>query len=151
MSQSSVSTSGPPLATRLRLWAAGLSLLAGTIHGVAVEEHLSEWWGYGMFFITAAILQGVFGLVLFVQPWQGTPDPARTARQVYWVGVWGNVGIIALYLVTRTVGIPFFGPEAGAVEPITVISVVSKAVEVAIVILLILLLRGGRPKSAGEG
>jgi hypothetical protein len=31
-------------------------------------------------------------------------------------GIAGNLAIVVLYLLTRTVGIPFFGPETGEVE-----------------------------------
>ena len=133
------------LDTKQWLWgAAGLSVVAAVIHGIVTPEHFEEWWGYGTFFIVAALCQAFYGLILIFQPWQ--PDPIRettgfSARSVYLVGIIGNMLIILLYVITRTVGIPFFGPEAGEVEDLTLLSLVSKAVEAALVICLWVLLR----------
>jgi len=57
------------------------------------------------------------------------------------VGIIGNLTIIAIWVVTRTVGIPVFGPHAGEVEDIGAIDIASKLVEVLLVILLGVLLR----------
>jgi hypothetical protein len=47
-------------------------------------------------------------------------------------GVAGNLAIVALYLLTRTVGIPLFGPEAGRVEAVGFADVCATASEVGI-------------------
>ena len=44
--------------------AAVLSLAAASIHVWAMPEHFEEWWGYGAFFVGAAVFQGLYGLVL---------------------------------------------------------------------------------------
>jgi hypothetical protein len=124
--------------------AAALSVAAALIHGIVTPEHFEEWWGYGLFFMLAALVQLFYGLLLVFRPWQ--PDPIRgthgfSAAYLYWAGILGNAFLIVLYLITRTVGIPFFGPEAGEVEDVTVLSLLSKAVEVVLMAALILLLR----------
>jgi hypothetical protein len=137
---------------RVRYLAAGLSIGAALVHGAVTPEHLSEWWGYGLFFIIAAMAQGLYGVVLLLQPWRY--DEAgnireggdRYAQTYYILGVGGNAAIIALYIVTRTVGIPFFGPEAGEVEPITPIGLMSKIIEAALIGCLVGLIR--QPPSA---
>ena len=53
--------------------------------------------------------------------------------------------IIALWLMTRTVGIPYFGPEAGVVEAVGVIDTVSKLVEGALIVCLVVLWRTNKP------
>jgi hypothetical protein len=133
------------LDTKQWLWgAAGLSIIAAVIHGIVTPEHFEEWWGYGTFFLVAALFQMFYGLALIFQPWQ--PDPIRetsgfSARSVYLVGIMGNVLIILLYVTTRTVGVPFFGPEAGEVEDLTLLSLVSKVTEIALVLCLGVLIR----------
>src|SRR5262249_57154001 len=57
-------------------------------------------------------------------------------------GVAGNVAILALYAVTRTLGIPFFGPDAGSIEHIGTLDLISAAAELALVVALVALLRG---------
>jgi hypothetical protein len=125
--------------------AAALSLLAAALHAALVEDHLQEWWGYGLFFIAASIAQGVYGLVMFAMP--ARPPWAQERwrtwrRRLYMAGIVGNLSILALYVVTRTVGIPFFGPEAGEVEAVGAIDVVTKLAEVALVGCLAFLHRG---------
>src|SRR5215218_7861729 len=86
--------------------AAAFSLLAALIHLWVIPEHFEEWWGYGTFFLISAAAQGVYAAAL----------PHWPRRPLLLLGIGGNVSIIILYLLTRTVGIPFFGPHAGEVE-----------------------------------
>lgn len=127
--------------------AAGLSIGAAIVHGIVTPEHFEEWWGYGTFFMMAALVQLFYGLLLVFQPWQ--PDPIRgtkgfPARYLYWEGIIGNGFLIVLYLVTRIFGIPFFGPEAGEVELVSTISLISKVIDSTLVVALIILLRRSR-------
>ena len=134
--------------TRLLYWAAGLSIAAAVIHAGVAPEHLSEWWGYGIFFVIAGICQGIYGLLLLLRPWRYDEtsglregnDPSYV-RTFYSLGIVGNGAIIVLYLITRTVGIPFLGPDAGKAEPLTPISVLSKLIELATIACLVLLLQ----------
>jgi hypothetical protein len=47
-------------------------------------------------------------------------------------GIANNLAIVVLYLLTRTVGIPFFGPEAGEVERFGFVDVCATASELGI-------------------
>ncbi len=95
------------------LVAAGLSLGVGIVHALVMPEHLIEWWGYGFFFMLAALAQLTYGLLLFMRPWAYDESGAfrsessRQARSVYLAGAGGNLAIAALYAVTRMVGVPF--------------------------------------------
>lgn len=135
---------------KLLYGAAGLSFGASIIHGMVTPEHFEEWWGYGTFFIIAALVQLFYGLLLVFQPWQ--PDPIRgtegfPVKYLYWAGIIGNGFLIALYLVTRTLGVPLFGPEAGEVEPVTLLSLVSKLIEAILIVALIILLLRSKTES----
>jgi hypothetical protein len=112
---------------------AALSLIAGLIHLWVVPEHFEEWWGYGTFFLVAAVAQVVYVPLLLRWP----------NRSVLLLGIGGNSAIVLLYLLTRVVGIPLFGPEAGEVEGVGVIDVCATMSEVAIVVALSLLLLMG--------
>jgi hypothetical protein len=117
---------------------ATLSLLAGLIHLWVMPEHFQEWWGYGAFFLVAAVAQVVY--VPLLLRWTN-----RTV--VLLLGIAGNSAIVLLYLLTRVVGVPLFGPRAGEVEGVGIIDVCATSSEVAIVVALgILLLR----RLAGE-
>jgi hypothetical protein len=64
------------------------------------------------------------------------------------LGIAGNIAIVTLYVVTRTVGIPWFGPHAGDVEEMGVIDLLTTLTEVALIGVLIVLLshRGQRQR-----
>ena len=129
---------------RVRRWAGACSLAAGLVHGGVAPAHLDEWWGYGLFFLVAATCQFILGLALLtdaINPKDTGPSWLAWRRRMCVAGIAGNVAIMALYGVTRTVGIPLLGPEAGAVEAVAPIDVVSKALEAAVIGLLIALAR----------
>jgi hypothetical protein len=105
---------------------ATLSLLAALIHLWVMPEHFEEWWGYGMFFLVAGVVQVVYVPLLVRWPNQ----------TVLLLGIAGNSAIVLLYLFTRVVGIPFFGPEAGEVEGVGIIDVCATSSEAAIVVAL---------------
>jgi hypothetical protein len=105
---------------------AALSLLAALIHLWVMPEHFQEWWGYGLFFLVAAVAQVVYVPLLLRWPNQ----------TVLLLGIVGNSAIVLLYLLTRVVGIPLFGPEAGEVEGVGIIDVCATSSEAAIVVAL---------------
>ena len=115
--------------------AIALSAIAGFIHILATPSHFEEWVGYGLFFIIAAAAQAIYAVMLLFKG----PE-----RRLLYAGIIGNGLIIALYLVTRTVGVPVFGPEAGEVEPFGVMDVISKIVELGLIVSLVMLLRAAK-------
>ena len=56
-------------------------------------------------------------------------------------GILGHADLLFLAIITRTVGVPFFGPEAGSVLPITPLSLLAQISELALVLLLVVLKR----------
>jgi hypothetical protein len=139
---------------RSRVCAGGLSIAAALVHGVVSGGHAGEWWGYAAFFVVAALAQGIFGLLLLGAPWQydagGRYDPLRgapVAVSLYTAGIAGNLVLVLVYLVTRTVGIPLLGPEAGEVESVGADGVIANTSELALIACLIGLRRatGGSP------
>lgn len=136
-----------------RIWraAAILSAAAALVHVVAVDEHLREWWGYGLFFLFASIAQMFYTALLLLRPWRKTPPGERDAareRGWLWAGIAGNGFLVVFYVLTRTVGVPFFGPAAGEVEEVTGLGVASKLFESALIVLLAMLLRSHRARDA---
>jgi uncharacterized protein (DUF305 family) len=116
------------------------SLVAALIHLWTMPERFEEGWGYGMFFLIAAIAQGLYGTTLLRWPRQ----------PLFLLGIGGNllIMIIGLYLVTRTVGISFFGPSAGGVEEVGAIALSATMSELALVIVLGALLLGRLPRNS---
>ncbi len=121
---------GPKRASMLLYAAATLSMVAALIHAWVMPEHFREWWGYGIFFLIVALAQWFYALALLRWP----------RRRTFLIGIIGNLAIIGLYIVTRTAGIPLFGPHAGEVEDIRVVDLTSKLAEFALVISLVALM-----------
>lgn len=111
--------------------AAGVaSLVAALVHGGLAPSHFGEWWGYGVFFLVAGAAQAILGLALALDAFAGDAP----ARKVLWLaGGLGNALLVATYLVSRTAGVPFFGPEAGEVEPWDALGIGTTLAEVGIV------------------
>lgn len=128
------SAAGP---VELRHYAAALSAYAALLHNRVLPEHFMEWWGYGAFFLVVAAVQGFYSGLLLLWP----------QRWVFRVGVAGNGAILALYVVTRTVGVPFFGPAAGEIETVGHFDLATAIAEVALLLLLVKLLRDFSPGS----
>jgi hypothetical protein len=110
---------------------ATLSLVAALIHLWVMPEHFQEWWGYGAFFLVAGVAQVVY--VPLLLRW-----PNQTVLLL--LGIAGNSAIVLLYLFTRVVGVPLFGPEVGEVEAVGIIDVCATFSEAAIVVALGVLL-----------
>jgi hypothetical protein len=131
--------------------AGGLSLAAGLAHFGLGPAHFRVWWGYGLFFVLAAAAQILLGLALVMD----ALDPAalgaslpRVQRALYFAGIVGNALLIALYVVTRTWGIPFFGPAAGGVERVAPIDVATEIAQLGVIVLLAVLV--ARPKGYAQ-
>ena len=90
------------LAARL---AALTSFGASVIHFAVVPTHWQEWMPAGVFFASIALFQLLWARLVL----------ARTTTPVLVVGIVFNVGAIALWALSRTVGAPV-GPHAGEAE-----------------------------------
>lgn len=117
--------------------AAALSATAAGIHLWVTPEHFGEWWGYGAFFLIVALAQGLFGVALL--RWPGRP--------LFLLGIAGNLQIVAFYIITRTSGIPFFGPDAGTVEEVGALDLTATVAQLALIVALVVL--SGESRKAG--
>jgi hypothetical protein len=128
---------GPPEPAReagveslLRPTLALLSVGAAVIHFVVIPGHWDEYRGQGLFFIIAAIAQLLWAVWVVVAP----------SRLLYLAGAAGNAAIVALWVVTRTYGIPA-GPGAGEREAVEFADTLATAFEVLLVVGALVLAR----------
>jgi hypothetical protein len=122
------------VARALVLCTAALSLAVAYAHFAYAASHFEEWWAYGVFFVAAGNLQALFAYLLV---WRPRPWLAPA-------GVAGNLAVLAVYVMSRTSGVPL-GPHARVVEEAGTVDWLTAAGEVAIVALLIATL-DGRPR-----
>lgn len=139
---------------KLLFWAGGLSIAASVVHGALVSSHADEWWLYGTLFMLASAAQGLYGFaILGSHMVNGSPIterwPLAAQRGFFLAGIAGNGALVAMYVLSRTVGVPL-GPGAGEVEAWDVLGVLTKTVELAVIATLSLLYIRLRTRDAGS-
>src|SRR6516162_4446285 len=112
-------TAGPYLLGAL----ASLSAAAAAIHFAVVFEHFKDYTLYGVFFLVLAWAQLIWPAVLLWRP----------SRLWLWLGLAGNAAVLAVYVASRTVGLPF-GPDLHQPEQVGGLDVMSCVLEFALVI-----------------
>lgn len=110
-------------------WCAALLSVAGAaIHFGAMGEHAGVSWSHGLFFAGAAWFELVFAAWIALRP----------TRRAAWFGILLNLGLLAVWVVSRTVGIPI-GSD-GAPETVGFADTLASLVEVTTVVACVALL-----------
>jgi hypothetical protein len=134
--------------------AGSCSLAAGLLHAGLTPEHFEAWWGYGAFFVAAAIAQVVLGIGLLSDAFRAHdagPGALAWDRRMVLAGLAGQLLLVAFYAWTRLVGVPWLGPEAGEVEAVGLLDLPTKALELAsAAALAVVAARGLRAPAPGE-
>ena len=113
-----------------------VALIVGVIHVVVSVDHGKEYWLFGALFVLVGLLQVAWGISIYRGP---TPLSLR-------LGAVGNAGVIVVWLVSRTVGLPV-GPASWEPEPVDVLSALATLDEVYLVVAaLVILPQGSVPR-----
>jgi hypothetical protein len=83
-----------------------MSAAAAMIHFAVAGGHFQEYWLFGVFMLVAAWLQFLWAIIAIAKP----------SLLLWWSGAILNAGVVAVYIVTRTIG-DVVGPTPHAVEP----------------------------------
>jgi hypothetical protein len=102
---------------------AALSVGAAAIHFAVVFEHFAEYALYGVFFLVISWAQVIWPAVLLWRP----------SRLWLGLGIAGNAIVIAVYLASRTGGLPF-GPDLHHPESVGALDVVSCVLEAGLIV-----------------
>ena len=109
----------------------GLSAVAGLIHGKAFIDHVDHYWLFGVFFAALTYAQVLWAMRLWRRP-----DDRRFFKAVAVM----SLGVVAIWVVSRTVGLPI-GPWAGRPETIGVPDAVASLDELVIAAIIVAILR----------
>jgi hypothetical protein len=120
--------------TRSIIGLAVLSATAGALHSAVSAEHFQEAFVYGAFFLASSTLQTGWAVAIIYRP----------SRSLLHIGILANAATIALWSVTRTVGLPF-GPLPWRAEAIGAIDLICTLVELALVVGALILLAHDEP------
>ena len=112
----------------LRLLLATGLVATAAIHAAVVREHLSEWPAAGLFFLLLTVAEVTTAGLLLARRKGGLVAAALV-----------SVGPLAVWLVSRTAGLPI-GPEAGTAEAIGSPDLVACTLEVATLVAALALL-----------
>ena len=104
--------------------ACGLSWAAAIIHAQAIGWHLGEYAPFAALFAVLAAAQIGWGVLLYRRP----------HPRLLWAGVVLSLGVVAVWIVSRTSGLPL-GPERWSPEEVGSADVISSADEVAVALL----------------
>jgi hypothetical protein len=116
----------------------GLAMVAGGIHAVVAAHHFGEYWLFGAGFVAMAAAQLGWGALVY----------ARPSRPAFGVGLALAAGIAALWLLSRTAGLPI-GPDAGQPEAVGAPDLAATAAELLSAGLCAAFLRTGEPRFRG--
>ncbi|HET7720528.1 MAG TPA: hypothetical protein VFK43_11210 [Acidimicrobiales bacterium] len=105
-----------------QLTLAGLSTVAAAIHAWVVPEHYEEYALFGVF----------FGLIGFAQAGWVAAVLRRPTRRVHVAGIALSAGLLAVWALSRTAGVPV-GPEPWEAEPAQLLDVVAGVAELGII------------------
>jgi hypothetical protein len=108
-----------------RVGAAAASLLAAMVHLAVCPEHFAEGALYGWFFLALGLGQAAFSWLLMRRPGQA----------VIVAGLLANAGTLALWMWTRTAGVPL-GPHRH-VEAVGAADLTATVAELAVVVLCV--------------
>lgn len=111
--------------------AALLVLVSSGIHAVEIRPHFEEYWLYGAFFTIATVAQVAWAALVY---------RGHVTARVLVAGAVGNVALIAVWAISRMVGVPGDGPEAVGV--LDVLATLDELAAVVLVALALARLRG---------
>jgi hypothetical protein len=100
---------------------AALAWAAGLIHAVAAIQHVNEYVPFALFFALVAPAQFAWGAALYRRP----------GRRLLLAGALGSLAVAALWVVSRTSGLPL-GPEAWEPESVGLVDATATAAELVL-------------------
>ncbi len=115
----------------LRWFLAVLSAACGLVHFAMAGEHFDVSWMHGSFFAVVGWLQLAWAVAVVVRPEE---------RRLLLAGVVLNGGTLAVWALSRTVGLPV-GDDAGVAEPVAFADAMTSAFEAVVVVATLAVLR----------
>ena len=115
---------------------AACSAVAGVIHLAVCPDHFEEAAAFGVFFVLAAALQLAWAGLVFTRP----------SKAVLLAGAAGNITVLALWLLTRTAGLPI-GPNPWHSEAVGALDGLSGVLEALVIAGAAILVRSGQRPS----
>ena len=81
-----------------------LSISAGIIHLLLIQEHMKEAFMWGIFFLISGIAQLIFGIIIIIMG--GKLSPINKSI-LYYFGIIGNALLVGIFVLVRLITPPF--------------------------------------------
>jgi hypothetical protein len=115
-----------------------LSISAGIIHVLLVQEHMEEAVIWGLFFLGIGISQLTFGIIFMILIKVSLRNKA--ALLLYYIGIVGNTLLVAIFMLARLF-VPPFSPEPTPVTELEANGIITVIIEILVISLLIYLVK----------
>lgn len=114
-----------------------LSISAGIIHLLLIQEHMKEAFMWGIFFLISGIAQLIFGIIIIILG--GKLSPINKSI-LYYFGIIGNALLVGIFVLVRLITPPFSseGAPINELEPNGIITII---IEILLVVLLAYLIK----------
>ena len=114
-----------------------LSISAGIIHLLLIQEHMKESFMWGIFFLITGIAQLIFGIIIIIIG--GKVSPINKSI-LYYFGIIGNALLAGIFVLARLITPPFSSEAApiNELEPNGIITIIT---ELLLVVLLACLIK----------
>lgn len=118
-----------PVRSQALVSVATLAVAAGVIHAVAMVDHFDHYWLYGVVFLVITYAQILWAIWVYRHPQD---------RRALVVGAVGSLVVVALWVVSRTAGVPL-GPDTWDPERIGAMDVIATLDEIVLAGLIVAL------------
>ena len=114
-----------------------LSISAGIIHLLLIQEHMKESFMWGVFFLISGIAQLIFGIIIILMG--GKLSPINKSI-LYYFGIIGNALLVGIFVLVRLITPPF-STEAAPINELEPNGIITIITEILLVVLLAYLIK----------
>src|SRR5919107_2056602 len=114
-----------------------LSISAGIIHLLLIQEHMKEAFMWGVFFLISGIAQLIFGIIVIIMG--GKLSPINKSI-LYYFGIIGNALLVGIFVLVRLITPPF-STEAVPINELEPNGIITIITEILLVVLLAYLIK----------
>ena len=119
-----------------------LSISAGIIHLLLIQEHMKESFMWGIFFLITGIAQLIFGIIIIIIGRKVSPINKSI---LYYFGIIGNALLVGIFVLVRLITPPF-SSEAAPVNELEPNGIITIITEIVLIFLLAYLLKSSSTK-----
>jgi hypothetical protein len=119
-----------------------LSISAGIIHLLLIQEHMKESFMWGISFLISGIAQIIFGIIIIILGEELSPINKLI---LYYFGIVGNTLLVGIFVFVR-VFTPPFSTEAAPINELEPNGIITIITEIVLIVLLAYLIKSSSVK-----